>query len=153
MQQEIERDLKTALLAGEKETVETLKGIKSALQYEAVAKRQSVEELDDQQIENVLAREAKKRQEAQQLYETAGEQERAAKEGREKGIIQHYLPARLSEAEVAEIVSQEFAKLESPTQADMGRLIGAVKARTGNSAEGALIAKLVKDAFGAGLSQ
>jgi len=148
MQQQIERDLKTALLGGEKEKVETLKSLKSALQYEAVAKKLKLEELDDEQIQSVLAREAKKRQEAQQLYEGAGETDRAAKEAREKEVIQTYLPEQLSEDQVADIVKQEISKIDSPSMQDMGRIIGAVKARTGNSAEGGLIAKLVKESLG-----
>lgn len=148
MQQQIERDLKTALLQGEKEKVETLKSLKSALQYEAVAKKLKLEELDEEQIQSVLAREAKKRQEAQQLYENAGETDRAAKEAREKETIQSYLPEQLSEQQVADIVKEEVSKVDSPTMQDMGRIIGAVKTRTGNSAEGSLIAKLVKDSLG-----
>jgi uncharacterized protein YqeY len=145
MQEQIERDLKTALLAGDKITVETLKGLKSAIQYEAGARRLKSHDLDDEQVQTVLAREAKKRQEAAGLYESAGEGERAAKELQEKTIIDQYLPAQMDEAKVAEIVSEEVAKVEGAAPNDMGRLIGAVKGRTGGAADGALIARLVKE--------
>jgi uncharacterized protein YqeY len=145
MQEQIERDLKTALLAGDKETVETLKGLKSALQYDAVAKNLKAKALDDEQVQTVLAREAKKRTEAAELYKSAGETERAGKELREKEVISKYLPEQISEAEVSKIVDEEIAKIESPGIREMGRVISAVRGRTGGAAEGSLIAKLVKE--------
>lgn len=147
MQQQIERDIKTALLSGDKEKVETLKGLKNAIQYEAVAKKIKPEEMDEQQVLAVLGREAKKRQEAFQLYTSAGETERAEKEANEKKIIKTYLPDQLSEDEVSLMVNEELQKIENPTIKDMGRLIGAVKARTSGAGDGSLIASLVKKAL------
>src|SRR6266404_2231721 len=98
MQEQIERDLKTALLAGDKLTTETLKGIKNALQYEAVSKSTKPEELDEDTVQSVVAKEAKKRQEAADLYQNAGESERADKELAEKKIIAKYLPEQIGEA-------------------------------------------------------
>jgi hypothetical protein len=144
MLDKIERDLKAALLAREKETVDTLKGVKTALQYEAVSKNMKINDLSDEQIQTVLAREAKKRQDAIDLYRSVGEEERAMKETQEKEIIQSYLPAQLSEEEVAAIVKGEIAKLEAPTPGDMGKVIGAVKGRTAQSADGSTIARLTK---------
>lgn len=147
MQQQIERDIKTALLSGDKEKVETLKGLKSAIQYEAVAKKIKPGELDDQQVQTVLTREAKKRQEAYQLYSSAGETDRAEKEAKEKETIQAYLPEQMSEGDIANIVNEEIEKIEDPTIADMGRIIGAVKIRTAGAGDGSLIASLVKKAL------
>jgi uncharacterized protein YqeY len=145
MQDDIERDLKTALLGGEKKQVEVLKGIKNALQYEAVSLSVKKVDLTDEQIQKVLAREAKKRREAAELYEKAGEHERAEAEASEKVIIEKYLPQQLPEIEVAKVVNEEVEKMDNPQQSDMGKIIGAVKARTAGQADGALIAKLVKE--------
>lgn len=147
MQEQIERDIKTAMLAGDKKTAETLKVIKSALLYEAVALGARETGLSEEQCQKVLVREAKKRAEAAQLYKQAGETERTAAELAEKAIIDAYLPAQLSEAEVTAKVQEEVAKLGNPTMADMGKLIGAVRANLGPRADGALIAKLVKEAI------
>ncbi|HET9850219.1 MAG TPA: GatB/YqeY domain-containing protein [Candidatus Saccharimonadales bacterium] len=145
MVEQIERDIKTALLAGDKVKAETLKTIKSALQYEAVAKKLKLNELPPEQIEQVLRRESKKRHETAQLYAGAGEQARADKEQAEKELIDSYLPEQLDETEVAKIVDEEVGRAGDVGLKDMGRLIGAVKARTGGQADGALIAKLVKE--------
>jgi uncharacterized protein YqeY len=145
MLDELERDIKTALLAGDKETVETLKGVKTAIQYEAVSKKLKSENLTSEQIQAVLTREAKKRQDAADLYKTAGENDRADKELREKATIAKYLPEQMDEAKVAEIVEQEIARLEAPSIKEMGQIIGAVRAKTAGQADGSLIARLVKE--------
>lgn len=144
MQEQIERDLKTALLSGDKPKVETLRGLKSAILNEAIAQNARDSGLGDEQIQKILARESKKRQEAAVLYKQGGSADRAAAELAEKVIIDGYLPEQLDETEVAKLVDEEIAKASQPTMADMGRLIGAVKARAGGQADGALIAKLVK---------
>jgi uncharacterized protein len=145
MLQQIEKDLKNALLAGDKTKVETLKVIKSSLQYEPMAKKTKLEDLNDEQIQAILARESKKRAEAAGLYDKAGETERAAKEKTEKALIDSYLPAQMDASELEAIVQDELAKANGATMADMGRIIGAVRARAGAGADGALIARLVKE--------
>jgi len=145
MQEEIERDLKAAMLSGDKSKVEVLKGIKSALQYEAVSQRSENRSLSDEQIQKVLAREAKKRHETAELYKNANEPERADKELAEKEIIDHYLPKQLSEEEISKAVAEEIEKSGATTTADMGKVIGAVRGRLGASADGAVIARLVKE--------
>lgn len=147
MQEQIERDLKTALLAGDKKKTETLRGIKSALLNEAISLNARDSGLNDEQIQKVLARESKKRAEAAELYQKAGAQDRADAELNEKAIIDNYLPAQLSEEEIAAKVNEEVAKLDNPSPADMGKLIGAVRSQLGPQADGATIARLVKAAL------
>lgn len=148
MQQDIERDLKTALLSGDKELVETLKSLKSALQYEAVALKTRPEDLSNEQVQSVFAKEAKKRQEAITMYQSAGETERADKEKRERDVINNYLPAQMSEDEIRKLVAVEIASVEAPSMKDMGRIIGSVKAKAGAGADGSLIAGIVKTELG-----
>ncbi len=144
MQEQIERDLKAALLAGERQKIETIKTLKSALQYESLGAGGKTE-LSDEQIQKVIAREAKKRQEAADLYEQNGASQQAAKELAEKAILEVYLPNQLGEEEISKIVTEEVNKLENPAMSNMGQVIGAVKARLGPGADGALIARLAKE--------
>lgn len=145
MQDKLERDLKAAQLAGDKQRTEVLKGLKNALQYEAMAQNAVDRRLSDEQILKVLAHEAKKRQEAADIYQKGGSGERAQAELAEKKIIEEYLPKQLDDAAIESLVKEEIAKLGSPSMADMGKIIGAVKAKAGASADGATIARLVKD--------
>lgn len=144
----IDADLKTAMLGGDKFLTEVLRGLKSAILYKEVALKKREEGLSDAEIEQLFASEAKKRDESANLFEQGGNQESADKERSEKEIILGYLPQQLSEEEIAVIVDEEVANLgESGPQA-MGKVIGSVKARTGSTADGAIIAKIVKTKLG-----
>jgi uncharacterized protein YqeY len=145
MQEDINRDLKAAMLSGDKDKVEVLKGLKSALQYEALNLKSEGRILSDEQTQKVLARESKKRQETAELYKNAGETERSDRELGEKQIIDVYLPKQLSEDEINKAVMEEIEKSGASSQADMGRVIGAVRGRLGASADGSVIARLVKE--------
>lgn len=149
MQDRLDGDLKNAMLSGEKLRVEVLKGLKNALQYEAVAQKAVDRQLSDEQVQRVLAREAKKRQEAADLYKQGGNNQKAEAELAEKKIIEEYLPNQLDEAAIAKLVEDEIAKIDSPTMANMGQIIGAVKAKVGAGADGAVIANIVKQKLGA----
>src|SRR6266576_3469303 len=97
MQEKIAQDLKAALLSGDKVKTETLRGLKNALQYEAVAQRLKPADLTDEQMQKVFVKEAKKRQEAADLYQQGGNSERSQAELAEKTIIEAYLPEQVSE--------------------------------------------------------
>ena len=145
MQDKIESDLKSALLAGEKAKVETLRGLKSAILNEAIAQGAKDSGLDDGQIQKVLSKESKKRSEAAELYKKGGNEERAEAELAEKAVIDAYLPEQADESQITAAVDKAMAGMESPTMADMGRVIGLVKAELGPTADGAAIAKIVKE--------
>jgi uncharacterized protein YqeY len=145
VQEQIDKDLKEALLAGDKGKAETLRGIKSALLNEAISLNARDSGLTDEQIQKVLSKESKKRQEAAELFKQGGSDERAGAELAEKAIIDAYLPEQMDEAAVAKIVDEEIAKAGQPTMQDMGRIIGAVRGRAAGQADGALIARLVKE--------
>lgn len=135
-------DIKTALLSGDKARAEVLKSLKSAILYEEVALKVREEGLPDDKIQVVLAREAKKRADAADLYAKNGQQDRADTELSEKQIIEAYLPQQLSDDELREVVTATIAQLGDAAQ--MGPVIGAVKAKVGTSADGARIAAAVK---------
>ncbi|MBX4191112.1 GatB/YqeY domain-containing protein [Candidatus Saccharibacteria bacterium] len=145
MQEQIDKDLKQALLAGDKAKVETLRVLKSSLLNEAISQGARETGLSDEHVQKILASESKKRQEAADLYQKGGAADRASAELAEKVIIDSYLPQQLSETEVAKLVDEEIAKAGSVTIQDMGRIIGAVRSRTTGMADGSLIAKLVKE--------
>lgn len=144
MDNRINQDLKAAMLSGDKQRVEVLKGIKNAFVYEAVSLKAKDTGLSEEQAQKVLAREAKKRADAAELYRIAGESGRAEAELAEKAIIDTYLPKQLEEPEILSAVKEEITKSGASSIADMGRVIGAVKSRLGASANGATVAQLVK---------
>ena len=146
IRQKLEQDVKAALLAGDKLRVETLRGLKTAILYADVAtKTRDTGGVDDDAILALFAKEAKKRQESADLYIKGGSPERAEKELAEKKIVEAYLPTQLSEAELGELIDMAITQTGASEVKDMGKVIGAVKAKAGNAADGALIAKLVAE--------
>jgi uncharacterized protein len=145
MEDQINSDLKAAMLGGDKTKAETLRGIKAAILNEAISQGVRDAGLGEEQIQKVLAKESKKRAEAAEMYVTGGSAERAAAETAEKAIIDAYLPDQLDESVVAAAVDEEIQKLGATSAADMGKVIGAVRGRLGAGADGAVIARLAKE--------
>jgi uncharacterized protein YqeY len=146
LKERLTENIKTAMLAGDKPRVEVLRGMKAAILNEEVSKGVRDAGLPDEQIEQVLAREVKKRIEAAELYAKAGRQELADTENYQKGIIEEFLPQQLSDEELNEVVASVVAELGEG--AHMGQVIGAVKSKVGQSADGARIAAVVKQKVG-----
>lgn len=141
----IQQDLKTAMLARDTLRTHTLQGLKAAILNEEVAKKVREEGLEESAIEQIIAREVKKRDEAAGLFEQGGNQASADKERHEKEILSAYLPEQLSEDDIKKLVDEAVAELRPTGPQDMGKVIGAVKARSGNAADGATVARLVKE--------
>lgn len=145
LKQRIQDDLKAALLGGDRFVGETLRGLKAAILNEEVATGKRDEGLDDSEIEKIVAKEVKKRNESAALYEQNDRAESAADERREAEIMSVYLPKQLSEDELAAVVEAAIKQLGANGMSDMGKVIGVVKSKVGNTADGALVAKIVKE--------
>lgn len=142
----ISQDLKAAMLAGQQDRVMTLRGLKSSLLYEKVAaKLDRTEELPDDKVMEILAKEAKKRQESADLYKQGGNDEKAEAELAEKVLIETYLPQKLSEDELQTIVDKAITDSGASSPAQMGQVIGMVKQQVGAAADGSVIARLAKE--------
>lgn len=143
--EEINQDLKQAMLAGDKELVLVLRGIKSSILYAEVAAGGRETGLSDQAVTELLQKEAKKRQESADLYRQGNSEDRALKEEFEKKVIERYLPAKLSEEEIVKLIEQEIAKLDNLGPQQMGQIIGGVKKASNGAADGSTLARLVKE--------
>ncbi len=145
LKQQIDQDLKAALLGGNKELVTTLRGLKSAILYAEVAKGVRDEGLTDQEIITILTKEAKKRQESAELYEKGNSPDRAAAELAEKKVIEKYLPAQLSDDDLRRVVNEAATELNATSIQSMGPVIAKVKEKVGAQADGARVAQAVKE--------
>ena len=143
--QQIDHDLKQAMLAGEKQLVSVLRGLKSVILYAEVAEGKRDEGLNESTVTSLLQKEAKKRQESADLYRQGGDAARATQEESEKAIIERYLPEQLTEEEITELVKQEIATQLATSPQQMGAIISAVKQKTAGAADGALIARVAKE--------
>lgn len=136
-------DLTTALKARDTLRTSTLRQLIGAVRNEA--KAGPVErELTEQDVLAVLARESKKRRESAQIYTDAGAPERAAAETAEAEIVDEYLPTRLSEAELAELVDAVVAQTGASSMKDMGAVMKEATARAEGRADGRALSALVR---------
>ncbi len=146
----IKSDITEAMKAREEAKLSTLRMVLSALQNAEVAGDEAIVLTDDQAIA-VLRSEAKKRAESAQIYADAGRTDAATKERSEQAIIEAYLPAAMSDEDVAKIVAEEVANAAAAGATGgkaMGAVVKAVRERVGASADGGKIAALVKSALG-----
>jgi uncharacterized protein YqeY len=141
----ISDDLKAALLSGDRFAGETLRSLKAAILNEEVAQGKRDEGLTDEVIEQIVAREVKKRNESAELYAANDRAESAADELHEADILKVYLPVQIDENALRSEIQAIIAATGASSMADMGKTIGAAKAKFGNAADGAMVAKIVKE--------
>jgi uncharacterized protein YqeY len=146
----VKDELKLALTAAMRARDETaLSALRQALSAISVAETAGAEqvELSDEQVLAVLAAEAKKHHESADAFERAGRPEKVASERAEAAVLEAYLPAALGADELAALVDAEVAAAAADGAVGMkamGRVVSAVRARAGTTADGAAIAALVK---------
>lgn len=147
----IQNDMKAALLSGDsgdRFTGDTLRNLKAAILDEEVKQNKREAGLSDEEIERIIAREVKKRHESIEIYESNGRPELADNERKEAAVLARYLPEQLSEEKLRDIVSAKIANLGVSGPQAIGQVIGAVKQDVGNSADGATLARIVKETLG-----
>lgn len=142
LQQRIDDDLKQALREGDKHRLSVLRMLKSAIGYAAVEHRESG--LVDEDVLKVLRKEAKQRQDSADAYEKAEAFERRDAELSEKAIIEEYLPAQMSEAELEKEVNSVIHELGPLSPQTLGRIIGAAAKRVADRADGGRVAAMVR---------
>ncbi len=147
LKERIQADLKTAMLARDILTTQTLQGIKAAILNEEVARKIRDSGLNDSDIESVIIRESKKRDDAAMLFEQGGNQASADKERAEKQILSHYIPEQMDEISIKSAIDEIMVEIKPDGIKDMGRVIGVARARLGNKADSAIIAKIVKNSL------
>lgn len=143
----VQEDMKVALLGGNRFVGDTLRNLKAAILDEEVAQGKRDEGLSDEEIEKIIAREIKKRRESFSIYESNGRPELAEQEKKEADVLVKYLPEQMGEEEIRELVKAKIAVLGVTGPQAMGQVIGAVKKEAGNSADGSLVAKIVKESL------
>ena len=136
----ITEDMKTAMRAGDKERLATVRLLLAAIKQREVDERIT---LDDGQILAVIEKMIKQRREAIGQFESGGRSDLVAKETAEIGVLQGYLPAQLTTAEVDALITEAIAATGAASIKDMGKVMGFVKPKAqGRTDMGALSARI-----------
>lgn len=129
MRERFNSDLKTAMKAGDKRRVNTIRMVNAALKDKDIEARGQGKSVSDEEILSLLQKLVKSRQELAEIYEKAERPELAAQEREEIAIIQSYLPQPLSAPEVEAAIAAAIAETGATSIKDMGKVVGALKAK------------------------
>jgi uncharacterized protein YqeY len=140
----ITEDMKAAMRAKETERLGTIRLLTAAMKQKEVDERVT---LDDAAIVAIVDKLIKQRRDSIQAFTQAGRQDLADKEAAEMAVLQGYLPKRLSNEEVAAEVRALVAELGAAGPGDMGKVMGAAKARLAGKAEMSQVSAAVKAAL------
>jgi len=141
----LKEDLDRALRAGDSLRVSTIRLARAAIHNAAIERGR---DLTDPEIQDVLAREMKRRREAIEAYTRAGRDDLVRKETLELAILTEYLPP-LEEAELRAMIRDTVAQVGATGPQDLGRVMGALMPRLRGRADGGLVSRLVREALGA----
>ena len=140
LKERITEDMKSAMRAGEKERLATIRLALAAIKQREVDERIT---LDDGQVLAVLEKMIKQRREAVAQFESGGRADLVAKENAEIAVLQTYLPAQMSSAEIDALIAEAIAATGAASVKDMGKVMGFVKPKAQGRADmGALSARI-----------
>jgi uncharacterized protein YqeY len=134
-------DMKTAMKSGDKERLGVIRLINAAIKQREVDERVM---LDDTQVLAVLEKALKQRRDSVSQFQAAGRTDLADKETYEIGVVQSYLPAQLSAAEVDAFIAAAIAETGAAGPKDMGKVMGLVKPKVAGRADMGKLSELVK---------
>ena len=141
----IKEDIKDAMRARDTERLSTLRMVHSSIKNRSIDQS---EELSDDDVIAVLAKEAKKRRQSAQAYEDGNRPELAQKERNELEVIKGYLPEPLSDDDVAKIVDEIIADTGATSRREMGKVMGAVIPRIKGRYDASKVKDIVLEKLG-----
>jgi len=143
LKQQIDSDIKSAMLAKNKEELTALRSIKSLILLAETEKGVSAE-ISQEAESKLLMKAAKQRKESAEIFQKEGRDELAQKELLELGVISRYLPKQLSEEEITIEVKKIIEQVGAKGPQDMGKVMGTATKQLAGKADGKLISEIVK---------
>lgn len=138
----LNEDIKTAMKAKDKPTLDVLRLLKSSVQNEQIAKG---EDLTSDEEVTVLAREMKQRRDSLVEFESAGRLDLVENVRAGIAIVEKYLPKQLDESEIRQIVSEAIEVTGATSAKEFGKVMGAVMPKVKGKADGNLVNSIVKE--------
>ncbi|MHB8871310.1 MAG: GatB/YqeY domain-containing protein [Candidatus Doudnabacteria bacterium] len=141
LKEQIDADLKAAMIAKDQTTLDTLRMLRARIKNEEIAKGK---DFADEEIVSVIGSEVKKRKDSVTAYTEGNRPELAEKEQSEITVLQKYLPAQLSEQEVTEIITEALVG-QTFQASEFGKAMALVMPKLKGKADGSLISKILKE--------
>ncbi|MDZ4227677.1 MAG: GatB/YqeY domain-containing protein [Candidatus Levybacteria bacterium] len=147
LKQKIQDELKQAMLSRDVLKTSVLRMVKSAITYYEIQKGGAGYEATDEDVLQVIQKEAKQRRDSIEEFKKANRLELVDKETKELEMLQVYLPQQMSEAQIREIVKQTIREINATTAAEMGKVMGALMPKVKGKADGGLVSRIVRESF------
>ena len=141
LQQRVNDELKSSMLARQALRTGTLRMLKAALGYAQIEKK--TETLSDADVMTLIQREAKKRRDSIEEFEKAGRTEMAANEKAELEVLSEYLPKALSAEELESLIREIITEVGATSKKDMGAVMKAAQSKVDGRADGKAVSALV----------
>jgi uncharacterized protein len=141
--EKISADIKTAMLAKDKDRLAVLRDVKSKLLLEATSAGSG--EVSEETAMKIIMKLHKQRAETHQLYIEQNREDLAAEEKFQADVLESYLPKMMTEEEIASEVQAAIAQTGASSPQDMGKVMGILSGKLAGKADGKVIAQLVKD--------
>jgi uncharacterized protein YqeY len=141
LKEQIDADLKTSMKSGDKGRTATIRSLKSAIKYEEIA---AGSDLDDAGVLSVLAKQAKQRRDSITEFEKAGRNDLIEQERAELIILEAYLPAQLSEADIRQKAQAVISELGVTNLKGMGQVMQALMPQLTGVADGKIVSQVVR---------
>ena len=144
LKQQLHDELYKAMKAKDTAKVSTITMLNSSIGYFEIEQGKDYE-ASDEDVLKLTAKEAKKRKDAIVLYKQGNRADLVEKETHKLKILESYLPAQMSEADVRKVVSETIKQVGATSASDMGKVMGPVMGKLKGKADGSLVNKIVKE--------
>ncbi|MDB3887322.1 GatB/YqeY domain-containing protein [bacterium] len=141
--EQINADIKKAMLAREKDKLAALRAVKSALLLEG--SKDGSGEVSDEVALQIIQKLVKQRKDSNAIFLEQGREDLAKDEQFQIEVLNVYLPAQMGEDEVRKAVQEVIAQVGASSPADMGKVMGPIMGKLNGKADGKLISALVKE--------
>jgi len=141
--EQINADIKKAMLAREKEKLEALRAVKSAFMMEGTKDGSGV--ISDEMALSIVQKLVKQRKDASTIFKEQGREDLANDEDYQIGVLSIYLPVQMGEDEVRKVVQDTIAQVGAAGALDIGKVMGPVMGKLKGKADGKLISSVVKE--------
>jgi uncharacterized protein YqeY len=145
LKERITEDMKTAMRSGEKDRLAVIRLLQAAIKQREVDERIM---LDDVQVTSVLEKMIKQRKESVVAFEKGARADLVAKENAEIAVLQPYLPAQLSDAELDSIIAEAISSTGAASIKDMGKVMAVVKSKAAGKADMGAVGARIKAKLG-----
>jgi len=148
LRQQLQDDLKASMIGKNAVRTSTIRLVLSSLKYFEIQKGGAGYEATDEEILEVISKEAKKRKESLVVYKENNRQDLVDKEQEELDLLQKYLPQQMGADEIRTLVQEAIKQTGASAISDMGKVMGALMSKVKGKADGSLVSQIVKEELG-----